>query len=324
MGRKFTDNALTTLASSITNVSTTLSVAAGKGANFPAVTGRGTPGATPDYYVITLEDSSGNREKIRVEHRAADAMGSGGFPLIRGYDGTVARAWNTGDNVDLRWDHSEAEDAHDRVVASMQGFIFGNKGSTTSGLNYGYFGGVIDVAGTPTAVADGLVALTASQTNYVERDSSGVVSANIVGFTAGKWPMAQVVTDSAGITSITDKRAVGGLLRPTFVNSSDGATQTLTDAATISWDMNKGTRAKVTLTASGHTLDLPTNLRAGSSGWIDLIQDGTGNRTMSFHATYKHPLGSPPVLSTGAGVRDRLYWSYDGTTIDCTFAKGMA
>jgi len=207
MGRKYTDNALTTLASSITAGSTTLTVATGKGNNFPAVTGHGTPGATPDFFVITMEDAARNIEKIRVENRAvaSDVLGSAGFPLVRGYDGTIARAWNAGDSVDLRMDKSAAQEHEDKAQAART--LFGVKGSTTTGLTLGFYGGYLIVDGVLTAIGDGTVALTASQTNFVERTAAGVVSANTSGFSADKIPLHVVVADGTGITSISDRRA---------------------------------------------------------------------------------------------------------------------
>ena len=50
------------------------------------------------------------------------------------------------------------------------------KATTTSGLTWGYYGGEILVNGTPTAIADGTVTLTASATNYVSLSQAGVVS----------------------------------------------------------------------------------------------------------------------------------------------------
>lgn len=230
MGRKFTDNAATTLATSILAGATTLNVPAGKGDNFPAITGRGTPGATLDYFVITMESAGGQREKIRVEHRAAanDTLGSAGYPLVRGYDGTTPRDWTAGDVVDLRWDKSEAEDVDDKAIAGAPGRAFGYKDSTTAGLTYGYYGGQLPVDGVITAVADATVVLTASQTNYVERTPAGVVSANIVGFSVDKIPMAQIATDAAGITSITEKRADSPLLGMVSKSIAAGGSITLT------------------------------------------------------------------------------------------------
>lgn len=97
MALKFTDNALTTLATGINNAATQLTVAAGTGANFPAVAG------AIDYFIITMEDASGNREFIRCDNRAGDLLGSASYPLQRGYNGSTARSWSAGDSVDLRW-----------------------------------------------------------------------------------------------------------------------------------------------------------------------------------------------------------------------------
>jgi hypothetical protein len=215
MTRKYTDNAGTTLAQQLLIGGTTLQVAAGKGDNFPAVTGRGAAGSAPDYFVITLEDAAGNREKIKVEQRAAgnDVLGSVGYPLVRAYDGTVARQWNPGDIVDLRWEKSEAIDVEDKIQAGAVGRLFGLKGSTTNGLNMGFYGGQLVVDGVITAIADAVLALTAAQTNYIERTVAGVVSTNIVGFSADKIPLYQITTDAGGITAIVDKRSAN---LPTF------------------------------------------------------------------------------------------------------------
>lgn len=222
MGRKFKDNALTTLASSLTALGQTLTVATGKGDNFPAVTGAGTPGSALDYFVVTLEDASGNREKIKVEARTAgaDVLGSVGFPLVRGYDGTSARAWAAGDSVDLRLERAGVQESEDRT-AQGNGHAFGNKPSTTAALNYGYYGGVVVSGGAFTTIADGTVAMTSSSTNYVERTAAGAVSANTSGFTAGRLPMAIVVTDGSKITSITDRRPVDSLAESIFVAKGD-------------------------------------------------------------------------------------------------------
>lgn len=208
MGQKFTDNALTTLASSITNVATTLSVAAGKGANFPQVVGKGTPGAALDFFVITMEDSAGNREKIKCEERpVGDALGSAGYPLIRGYDGTTARGWTAGDSVDLRIEKKTHQEAIDKVITAGLGHAFGIKDSTTTGLTFGYYGALLNVDGVATLIADGTLALTAGATNFIERDAAGTVSFNTASFSAGKSPLYQVVCGASQMSTITDKRA---------------------------------------------------------------------------------------------------------------------
>lgn len=209
MGRKYTDNARTTLAGAIAAGATTLTVAAGKGDLFPQVTGAGTPGATPNWYVIKLKNAAGAIEKVRVEHRAAasDVMGSAGFPLVRGYDGTVALAWGVGDSVSLTVERVAAQGWEDDANAGTLTRAFGYKDSTTVGLTFGYYGGLVFSAGALTTIADGTVALTASQTNFVERTVAGVVSANTAAFTAGRIPLYTVVTSATAITAITEKRS---------------------------------------------------------------------------------------------------------------------
>jgi len=87
---KFTNNAATSLASGITNVATSLTVASGKGALFPTLSGG-------DVFYVTLANSSGVVEIVQVTARSTDT-----FTIVRGQDGTTAVAWNTGDKVELR------------------------------------------------------------------------------------------------------------------------------------------------------------------------------------------------------------------------------
>ena len=87
---KFTNNATTTLASGITNVATSLTVASGKGALFPTLSGS-------DVFYATLANTSGVVEIVQVTARSTDT-----FTIVRGQDGTSAVAWNTGDKVELR------------------------------------------------------------------------------------------------------------------------------------------------------------------------------------------------------------------------------
>lgn len=87
----FTNNASTTLASSITNVATSLTVASGQGALFPNPT-------SPDYFLCTLQGVSGTPiEIVQVTARSTDT-----FTIVRAQEGTTASAFNGGDKVELR------------------------------------------------------------------------------------------------------------------------------------------------------------------------------------------------------------------------------
>ena len=99
------NNAYSTLAGSLTNVATSLTVQTGHGDRFPII-------ASPAYTVITLEDASGNREVIKVTARAgaADTM-----TIVRAQEGTSARAWAAGDSVELRMTAAEVQTLFDHV-----------------------------------------------------------------------------------------------------------------------------------------------------------------------------------------------------------------
>jgi hypothetical protein len=85
---------------------------------------------------------------------------------------------------------------------------FAQDAGTTTGLTYGYQAGRIRDGATTTNVSASTIAMTASTTNYVEVSGAGTVSTNTTGYTAGRYPMATVVTDGSAITGVTDKRGV--------------------------------------------------------------------------------------------------------------------
>jgi hypothetical protein len=90
--------------------------------------------------------------------------------------------------------------------------------------------------------------------------------------------------------------------------------QTLTDGATINWDMSLGYNAKVTL-GGNRTMAAPTNPKEGLTYSLDVIQDGTGGRTLTWNAAFDWGSAGTPTLSTGAGKRDVVSLKcYDAAT----------
>jgi hypothetical protein len=95
--------------------------------------------------------------------------------------------------------------------AASPAMLYGRRAVTTAGWTWGYYGGTVLVAGVPTQIANGVLTLTASATNYIEADpATGAVSVNTSGFTTGRMQLYSVVTGSATVTSYTDLRTVGG------------------------------------------------------------------------------------------------------------------
>jgi hypothetical protein len=93
--------------------------------------------------------------------------------------------------------------------AASPGMLFGRRATTTTALTWGYYGGSILIAGTPTPIANGTIALTASATNYIEATTTGTVSKNTTGFTAGRIPLYTAVAGTLTVASYTDHRDTG-------------------------------------------------------------------------------------------------------------------
>ena len=90
---------------------------------------------------------------------------------------------------------------------------------------------------------------------------------------------------------------------------------TLTDGATITPDFDANQNFSVTL-GGNRTLANPSNIDAGQTGSIFVVQDGTGSRTLSFGSYWDFAGGTAPTLSTAAGAVDRIdYIVRTGTSI---------
>jgi hypothetical protein len=98
----------------------------------------------------------------------------------------------------------------------------------------------------------------------------------------------------------------------------------LTDAATIALDLATGINFTLTI-GDNRTLGAPSNTKNGQAGEIIITQDGTGSRTLAYHANWKFAGGSDPVLSTAAGAVDVLsYKVVNSTFIIASLSKAFA
>lgn len=88
----YTNNAYSTLAVGIADNDLSLTVATGHGDRFPEVTGT-------DYCYVTLENTGGIREIVKVTARAA---ASDTMTIVRAQDNTTAVAWLAGVRVERR------------------------------------------------------------------------------------------------------------------------------------------------------------------------------------------------------------------------------
>lgn len=109
-------------------------------------------------------------------------------------------------------------------------------------------------------------------------------------------------------TAVTD-------VAQTFTAAQRGSITTLTDGATVTPDFAASNNYTLTL-GGNRTIANPTNLTAGQSGSIFLVQDGTGSRTASWGSYWDFASGTAPTLTTTASAVDRIdYVARSSTSI---------
>jgi len=147
MGIKLSNNAFATLATGINSSATSITVASGQGARFPTLT-------ASDYFYATLVDTSNNLEIVKCTARSTDVL-----TVVRAQESTTARAYSTGDRIEIR---ITAQTFLDATSLPSQ---TGNSGKflTTNGTDPSW--GAVSI--TPTAVSD----QTNSSTGYFDLPS---------------------------------------------------------------------------------------------------------------------------------------------------------
>ena len=98
---------------------------------------------------------------------------------------------------------------------------------------------------------------------------------------------------------------------------------TLTDAASIAWDLESNQVCSVTL-AGNRTLANPTNMKDGATYILIVKQDATGSRTLAYGTAYKFEGGTAPTLSTGTNAVDILTFVCDGTSMFGNIAQDFS
>jgi hypothetical protein len=98
--------------------------------------------------------------------------------------------------------------------------------------------------------------------------------------------------------------------------------QTLTDGATVNWNMSSGTIGTLTL-GGNRTMAAPTNLTTKTYILV-LNQDATGSRTVTWNAVFKWAAGSAPALSIAPNAKDVFSFFSDGTNLYGSYLRGMA
>lgn len=140
--------------------------------------------------------------------------------------------------------------------------------------------------------------------------TTGISTPAITGMTT---PLS-VAQGGTGSTTLSAAGVVTSSAATNFTAQQYFGTSTLTDGATISWAVGSAQVAKVTL-GGNRTFGAPTGLVDGAFYALNVIQDATGSRTISWNAVFDWAGGIAPTLSTAANAKDFFIFRSDGTNL---------
>jgi len=126
------------------------------------------------------------------------------------------------------------------------------------------------------------------------------------------------------IGSLTIANAATLSAAQTFTAGQRGEVTTVTYSATPTIDFSASNNFVITLT--GNATFSASNMTAGQSGHITIIQDGTGGRTGAWSGDYEFIGGTAPTLSTAASAVDVLpyYIRASGSIVVGTILAAVA
>lgn len=311
MAELFADLASSTLASNISAAAVSLTVQTGDGALFPSPTGGDT------CTIFLFNKTNGDSEYVTCSARSGDVLTIS----------ATTNAYNAGDVVENRptaaFFNALAAGASS---VNIQANAF-NYDDTDTGSADTY---EIQLSPTLLAYVEGMNVVfnpAVSNTGAAATLNIDTLGTKSIKTMDNANPLASTIV--AGRPCVLQYRNnTFWLLNPAiswtnlaYINISNVfsiqqyfAEATLTDAASIAWNLNTAQTAKVTLT-DNRTLANPTNMKAGATYILRIIQDATGTRTLAYGSAYLFPSAATPTLSLGAADVDLISFYCDGTSM---------
>jgi hypothetical protein len=172
------------------------------------------------------------------------------------------------------------------------------------------------VNGTTLAIAGTAITSTATELNLLD-GVSGLVQADFTKLAAIDSTAAELnYSDLATLgTTAASKVFTADANNLTTVSGAVAYVEdTLTDGATITWNVIDSPVAKVTL-AGNRTLSAPSGTTPIAGQFVSLliIQDGTGSRTITWNAVYEFAADTAPTLTATASLGDLFTFRYNGS-----------
>jgi len=255
----------------------------------------------------------------------------------RGYDGNTysnvddvsiefraTQNWSNtghGSSIVLKSTANTSNAASDVLIISANGItanaLFLAKSNTTVNANF-----TVDANATIAnnlTVTSGVISGNGSSITSIT--GSQVTAANTTAVGTSRFSTnTEIITGSdgalaVGVVSFAASRMATGDLRTANSNKTvttsavwnDITEVTLTDAATVTANLSSFINGKLTLEGN-RTLGEPTSLKVGQAGFIRIIQDGVGSRTLAYHSDWKFVNGITPLLSTASSTNDILFY----------------
>lgn len=279
----FSNNASATLASSISSSATTITVSTGQGALFPTM-------AAGEYILATLTDSSNNLEVVKITNRVSDVL-----TVLRGQDGTTARAYAAADRIELR---IPASALNNFVQLDGAQTITGAKTFTTA-----------PTLNTPLAVASGgSGSSTATGSgSLVLANSPTLITPNLGTPSAGNLANCTFPTlnqSTSGNAATATAPQSGG----SFITTANIGSQS------VSYASNAGTASSANAVAWGNVSSKPTlGTLVGSYNTGYLGDGANGSRTYDIPYSTVGYYGVP-MIKVGFD-----YWVYFNAGYGCQF-----
>jgi hypothetical protein len=207
------------------------------------------------------------------------------------------------------------EDVAVTSTATELNLLDGSTAGTIANSKAVIYSAAGQVNGTTLAIAGTAITSTATELNLLD-GVSGLVQADLTKLAAIDSTAAEInYSDltTLGTTAASKVFTADANNLTTVSGAVANVEDTLTDGATITWDVIDSPVAKVTL-AGNRTLSAPSGTTPIAGQFVSLliIQDGTGSRTITWNAVYEFAADTAPTLTATASLGDLFTFRYNG------------
>jgi len=281
MGLKITNNAFGTLAASINDSVTSITVASGQGARFPTL-GAG------DYFYATLINISNEFEIVKCTARTGDVL-----TVTRAQDGTTARAYTVGDRLEIRpvaaiFDE-KADVGADVNVSQITGVLPTSKGGTNNGSLAVTAGGALYTDGSKVV---NVGAGTSGQ--VLQSNGSSAPSWETIDISTSSMTLLGTVTASGNSSSLSSLNLTSYTALFIVVNAVSAAQNIVYPIYVSSNNAQSGGRIGVLPSAGSSTMS--------GNGWLDLTYGTISGAAIDNNGTNVNTGGGKTNVTTSSTI----------------------